>query len=611
MLSNVSSAVPTGSETRDITIAAAASADQPPVEYNRVLLELLHDPALIIDPDTNYVIAANARAKETYATPETELAGKHAVAIWKNYEREVQMLCDVMAKGSVTGFDTVHRGMIHSEIVISTNAAAVIFEGRVGVLCINLDVTERKRTKRSIMLANKEWRETIDSVQDMILLEDETGRLRRCNRATADFLGIDYQNAIGRPLTELIKPDMAGNNAFLRQKQWEGTLNRQPRWFEVRNQAVRSETGDGDLWVHVIKDVTENRRAKDELMKLYSVIEQASDATVIVDRNGMIEYVNQVAERLLGCGRESLSGTSITLAKPELAAETLFKEIMPHLRSHSYWRSTYSTKQCGEICQEELTVSKLVDTDGRLTNYVFIFRDVTETRQLESIAEAINLMENVGYIFSGIRHELGNPINSVKMALTVLKKNYLTWDDEQVHLFISRCLQELGRVEYLLRTLKNFSLHESAEIEEVDIADLLQKFCSLAASDLTGRGAEINIEAAAGLRVLCDPRALHQVLINLVANAADALAETSDGRINIKAWATRNRINLLIDDNGPGMTEKQMSNLFKPFYTSKAGGTGLGLVIVRKMLVNMGGTIDIESEQGRGTQVFLTLPAAE
>lgn len=579
------------------------------VEFSNSFFELLHDPALVIDPHSKIILAANQRAFENYSASEASMVGRNALLIWQNYERESKMLREALANGSVKGFETVHRSPEHPDIFVVTNALAVNYFGRPAVLCINHDVTERERNQRSIMLANIEWRETIDSVQDIIILEDDHGCVRRCNRSTVKFLDIDYKQAIGHRLTDLLIPAGANNANFLRDKLWEGALEGHQGWFEIRNHQVASETSTGNLWVHVIKNVTSTRQAKEELLKLYTVIEQASDGTVIIDLNGNIEYVNQIAERLLGCGRESLVGTSITLAKPEIAHRVLFNEIIPHLENNGFWRDTNSIKRHGETFQEELTVSKLVDSEGKPTNYVFIFRDVTETRQLESIAEAVNLMENVGYVFSGIRHELGNPINSVKMALTVLKKNYLKWDNEQVHLFISRCLQELSRVEYLLRTLKNFSLHESTEIEEVDVTEFLEKFCVLATSDFTKRGTQINVEVGDDLKAACDPRALHQVMINLMANAADAVNDRDNNRITIRAWASRNRINIAVEDNGIGMTMKQKENLFKPFYTSKPGGTGLGLVIVRKMLVNMGGTISIESEHDKGTQVLVALSA--
>ena len=108
-----------------------------------------------------------------------------------------------------------------------------------------------------------------------------------------------------------------------------------------------------------------------------------------------------------------------------------------------------------------------------------------------------------------------------------------------------------------------------------------------------------------------DPRALHQVLLNLLANAADALAERDDPTIFISLEQVGNMINIKIIDNGIGMNETQQNNLFKPFYTSKTSGTGLGLVIVKKMVVKMNGMITLKSEPQVGTEVSLMLENAK
>jgi PAS domain S-box len=582
-----------------------------PAIFDASFLEMLHDPAIVIEPYSKIILAANARACETYSCDAGGLTGKKASSIWIDTKRESRMLAEVLSNGSVKGFNTVHRGNPTSEIAISCNASLVTFEGSTAVLSINLDVSERERTQRAIMLANVEWRDTVDSVLDMIILEDQFGKIRRCNRTTIEFIGRSYQEVIGMQLETVLEPARGSQPDYFRRHFWEGSFEGRHGWFEVKNHRVKTENGTGNVWVHVVKDITAQRTAEQERQKLYTVIEQASDGTMIVDILGTIEYVNEVAERSLDISRTDLVGSSVSNAKPEITAEMLRDEIFPHLEEQSFWRTTNQIDRGNETVFEEVTVSRVVDGDGKPSNYVFVFRDVTETRQLESIAGAVNLMENVGYVFSGIRHELGNPINSVKMALTVLEKNYQTWDHEQVHVFISRCLQELGRVEYLLRTLKNFSLHESAAIEEVDVCEFLRHFTSFVHGDFEKRGIEILVDCNPSRKALCDPRALHQVMINLLANAADALVERDSPKIIVRASASRNWVHITVEDNGIGMTDKQAGNLFKPFYTSKPEGTGLGLVIVQKMLANMAGTINIESQYEEGTQVHIALKAAK
>lgn len=589
---------------------ASTSSSMPQASLTRDLLELIHDPALVVDPFSYEILAANRCASLTYLSQEFGLEGMRADEFWKDIESESRMLNRVIREGSTHRYDTLHVTAAGNEMVMRSNAVIVDFEGRRAVLTANLDISERETTQRSITKANIEWRNTVDSVSDLIIMEDESGTVRRCNRAAAAFFGMDFAEIIGCPLSELLTPQTGFSTGHLRLPVWEGQLENISGWFEFKNHPVRSNDGIGNVWVHVVKDITSSRQARQELLKMYSVMEQATDATIITDTVGRIQYLNRRAESHLSATKK-LVGRSLFDIKPDLTAELFITTIVPVLQREAFWRANHKLEGGAETVFEEITVSRVLDTEGRPANYVFTIRDVTETRRLESIAEAVSLMENVGYVFSGIRHELGNPINSVKMALTVLEKNYQKWDLEQVNVFISRCLHELGRVEYLLKTLKNFSLHENLEIVEADIADFLERTSSYASSDFQSRGIEMTFEASPGLIASCDPRALHQVMINLMANAADALEECDEPRISVSAVGTKNWIYLTVEDNGKGMNEKQMENLFKPFYTSKAGGTGLGLVIVQKMLVNMAGTIDIESEYGKGTKVTVALKAAK
>ncbi len=104
-----------------------------------------------------------------------------------------------------------------------------------------------------------------------------------------------------------------------------------------------------------------------------------------------------------------------------------------------------------------------------------------------------------------------------------------------------------------------------------------------------------------------DPRALHQVLLNLFSNAADALVDSEHPEIVISVAETLGRVEIRVRDNGVGLDEAKLANFFKPFYTSKPHGTGLGLVIVKKLMSKMGGTIAFESQPEVGTTAILTL----
>lgn len=257
--------------------------------------------------------------------------------------------------------------------------------------------------------------------------------------------------------------------------------------------------------------------------------------------------------------------------------------------------------------------------DGRVYGYtiyriaekfIWIFiRDITEKIKLEAIAEAVNVTNNIGYVFSGVRHEIGNPINSIKTALSVLKANIDNYSREKMLSYLDRTLDDIARVEYLLKSLKNFNMYENPKLEHFNLRLFMNRFISLVEKDFESKGIDIQYLVYEGAEYgYSDTRALQQVMLNMITNALDALKERSAPYVFISVFDDESDIQIVIEDNGCGITEEFQKELFKPFFTSKSKGTGLGLIITKKLLVNMGGTIAVESYQGLGTIVHISIP---
>lgn len=245
--------------------------------------------------------------------------------------------------------------------------------------------------------------------------------------------------------------------------------------------------------------------------------------------------------------------------------------------------------------------------------YLWIYlSDITEKMRLNAIAEAVNTMNNLGYIFSGIRHELGNPINSIKTSMTVCKKNLPDYSKEKIEEFIDRVLSDVNRVELLLKDLKNFSMYEDTDCRDVSLPEFMENLLSMVNRDFSAKNIVIKTVHRPGAERGCfDARALQHVMLNILTNAADAMEESAAPEIVISVFRIGDSIVIKIRDNGRGIPEEQRGHLFQPFSTTKRHGTGLGLVIVKKMLLKMHGTIEVESEEGAGTTVTLSLPTAK
>jgi PAS domain S-box-containing protein len=359
--------------------------------------------------------------------------------------------------------------------------------------------------------------------------------------------------------------------------------------------------------------ITARKRAEEEISLLVAVVEQAAYGIAITDSEWTIQYANRQFETLTGDSRKDIVHHRYNIAENDRPAVERSLSQLEGVSKDTPWRGTSTIYgKDGSLREVETTISPL--TAGRENRYYNVISkyDVTEKKRLESIAAAANLMENIGYVFSGIRHEIGNPINSIKMTLSVLESNLAKFDRKTVNEFLARSLNEINRVEYLLKALRNFNMFENPTIQPTQINPFVEKFLLLAEADFKKQGIMVKTVPARGLvQTLVDPRALQQVMLNLMTNAADALANRDNPTITIRVRAIPDFIRISVEDNGCGISCDRQKNLFKPFFTSKPNGTGLGLVIAKKMLSEMNCTIDIKSRVNVGTEVTICMPQAK
>ena len=363
-----------------------------------------------------------------------------------------------------------------------------------------------------------------------------------------------------------------------------------------------------------LRDVSDLKRAasgQDLPIQLNTVIEQVAESIIITNSTGIIQYVNARFEEMTGWSAADVKGLNFLAIGGQTSKLRFYKEAMDALLAGKTWRGVHTARRKnGSSYEEEMSISPVRDANAKLVNCIALCRDVSEKKQLEAVAEAVNMAQNVGYVFSGIRHELGNPINSIKTALSVLSNNIDQWPRGHVVEYLNRALTEVRRVEYLLKALRTFNMYENPKMQSVDLLFFIENLLKLIESDFAARGIRISTSLdTRSCKCNADPRALHQVFLNLLANAADALKGKSDANLFIGVSKLGKMIQIRIVDNGVGMDESQQKNFFKPFFTTKPSGTGLGLVIVKKMLAYMNGTITIKSEPEVGTEISLLLEA--
>ncbi|MGE5172579.1 MAG: PAS domain S-box protein [Betaproteobacteria bacterium] len=489
-----------------------------------------------------------------------------------------------------------------------------------GLVLTLINVTDRRRAQEELRRVSAYNRSLIESSLDPLVTIGPDGKITDVNAAAEIATGRLRDELIGTVFsdyfTEPEKARAVSQKVFREGKVMDYALEIRHRDGSVtpvlyNASAYRDEQGKVIGVFAAARDITALKKAEEERARLASAVESTAEAVVITEpATGRIQYVNPAFEQITGYSKKEALGRTLHILDSGKQDDAFYEELRTALNRDGVWRGQLvNRKKDGSLYFEDCTLSPVRDASGNIINFVSVKRDATEKLRLESIAESVNTMDNIGYVFSGVRHEIGNPINSAKMSLNVLQHKLDDAPKELVKDYVDRALSEIGRVEQLLKNLRNYNLYETPELENLNLSAFLIKFFQLVTEDFEKKGITILYEVCPDAEwAVADPRALQQVLLNIMTNAADAFGGRDAPTISVTVLKKYGRVLLQVSDNGCGMTEKQQQELFKPFYTSKPHGTGLGLVIVRKTLAKMKGEIDITSLQDQGTTVNIYLP---
>ena len=339
-----------------------------------------------------------------------------------------------------------------------------------------------------------------------------------------------------------------------------------------------------------------------------SALEQVDALVMLFNQDGELSWVNTAVERTLHWRPDELLGCSFDELQRRLGLQLDRHDIAASvMRSGSWSASVQLQTRAGQHRLLHVRVTAVRDPDGAVRGMTAIVRDETELQRLRSVAEAVNLATNVGQMFAGIRHELGNPINSLKIALTVLRNSWLKFERPRVEHYLEQMLVEIGRVEHLLRSLRTFSAFEDVQSRPCSTRAVLSSLAPMVESAARERGIRQHIDLGDDLWVMADCRALYQALLNLVTNALDATLP-AEGRVELRAFRCGpGAIALEVSDNGDGIPTEDLDEVLRPFITTKPHGNGLGLPIVQRLAMAMGGELVLDSEPGRGTRARIVL----
>lgn len=382
--------------------------------------------------------------------------------------------------------------------------------------------------------------------------------------------------------------------------------------IEWHIRAVRNLTGVVTHFFAVQRDVSREAELEARLERLRRAIEQIADPVVIFDPQGRVLDANPALTSWTSEPLEHSRGKPVWRLPGAPRNIRDFNWARHLLSRRRAWVRQYPSRLClNGGWQRRLVqahVTPLLNRSGGVIGFVAVAQDVTEKVRLEQIAAAVNLNDTLGMVFAGLRHELGNPVNSIKAALSLIRNPALP--EERREFYLGRVAEQVERMEYLLEHMRSFGVFDRLQLEELAIEPLTRAVQSLAAAQIEAHQIRLDIDVAPGLTAWADSHALSQVLLGLISNAIGAVtskpAERRRIRLNAREAPDR-RVLIQVDDNGPGFPEGDRERIFAPFFTTRSGGTGLGLAIARRLVTQMGGTITAGASAGGGASFSIVL----
>lgn len=377
------------------------------------------------------------------------------------------------------------------------------------------------------------------------------------------------------------------------------------------------------------------------------LFEQASDAVLTVNHDGLIDAVNQAAEDLTGYVREELLKQSIEVLIPDPSQHRIPDRARPislnFFQSSGTFEDIAILRKDGYVRLVELSV-RLVEAAGKSLAIV-LFRDVSEKKRMErelitkhaelrnayfqlekknaelqSMQETLvqaGKMAALGELAAGIAHELNQPLQGIRgyaqelQALLPAGKNEA---DSEVQTFLSEVTSNVDKMASIIGYLRTFVRKSTEDFELVDVHAAIDEALKMLSRQFQMRGIKVDKNYSGHLpKVYANPLQLEQVFINLATNARDAIDASGRGwgKITIGTKVLPNGfVEVDFHDDGVGMSDKTKAKAFNPFFTTKevGKGMGLGLSLSYGMISKLHGSIVVESEVGKGATFIVRLP---
>lgn len=495
---------------------------------------------------------------------------------------------------------------------------------------------EVREAWQSLISREEQFRKITESAPDAIISLDDAGRITSWNRAATKMFGYQEEAVVGRELAALVVA--AGSRDPYSSALDDLRVAGRNRVADARVelQVVR---GDGAVfpaetllsgvnlngqWQTTVlfRDVTEQRKSAADIRQLTAIIRDATDAITVQDFSGRILGWNRSAERMYGWSEAEAQGMKSWDLVPEARREetsALFATLM-----HGGNRALLETQritQGGDVVDVLVTATALNDESGKPVAVATTERDISERAVAEQelrehFAEIAHIarMTTTGEFVTELANELSQPVAAimanVRASARMLEAGKLTFD--QLSEIIEEISGESSRTGDIIRRLQDFVRNIYRQRQAVNLNHVVRSVYHLVDLEARPRGCEVQLRLAQDIPdVLADEIQIQQLLLNLARNALQAMDGATSERRELQlttALAPTGEVELSVSDTGEGISAEIAHRVFEPLFSTKPKCIGLGLSISRSIAEAHGGSLEMESEFGRGSVFRLRLP---
>ena len=473
------------------------------------------------------------------------------------------------------------------------------------------------------------YRAAFEHALEAVVAVDDDRRVVAANAAASALFKTPLESLVGRSVDDFAHTD----NAELIERLWAillagGTFRQEVEIVVADGQRRRIRVaGKGDvepgLHLAILGDITRSTEHALTSRRYELLRERAHDVVFFIARDGRIVEANHAAETTYGYSRDELLALHISELRHDMSDfEARFKAA---LTTGTFFETMHKRKDGTAFPVEVASRPSMVGDDVLLS----VIRDITERRALQARLLEADRLSTFGLVAAGVAHEVNNPLAYALTNHELIAKELprlaalaaVSGASNEVASGLARCgamlgvaMEGLERVRMIVRDLNTFSRADPAAEVLVDLHHVIDSALNVAQSELRHRARLVRTYGEVA-PVRGSSSRLGQVFLNVVVNGAQAIPrERGDvGVVEVTTsttpdgWAC-----VAVSDNGVGMSREAQERLFVPFHTTKPGeGTGLGLYITKNIVESHGGTISVESDEGRGTTVVVRLPPYE